>query len=79
MEEFINKHPGGADWLEFTRGMDITEAFESSHILGYERVEQVLRQYYVKNADSKRNSPYTFKEDGFYKTLKRRLQPVLKV
>ncbi|KAJ9587922.1 hypothetical protein L9F63_018648 [Diploptera punctata] len=71
---FIHKHPGGSDWLNFTKGTDITEAFESHHIK--ESVQNYLKQYYVKPASGPRFSPYTFHEDGFYKTLKRKALPI---
>lgn len=58
---------------------DITEAFEASHVVNVNKVEAVLAKYYVKDAEQPRNSPYTFKEEGFYKTLKRRVEPILKV
>lgn len=58
---------------------DITEAFEASHIVNVNKVETILAKYYVKDADHPRNSPYTFNEQGFYKTLKRRAEPILKV
>lgn len=38
----------------------------------------MLQKYYVKNAKTKRNSPFTFKEDGFYRTLKREVQTIIK-
>ncbi|OXA47486.1 cytochrome b5-related protein [Folsomia candida] len=78
LDEFIAKHPGGPDWLRYSKGMDITEAFESAHVIGGGKVNQILAKYYVKDVNFKRNSPFTFKEDGFYKTLKRRVEPVLK-
>jgi hypothetical protein len=28
LEEFIKSHPGGPEWLQITRGTDITEAFQ---------------------------------------------------
>lgn len=28
LDEFINNHPGGAEWITLTRGTDITELFE---------------------------------------------------
>lgn len=31
----------------------------------------MLKNYYVRDAKTARNSPFTFKEDGFYRTLKR--------
>ncbi|XP_069167234.1 cytochrome b5-related protein isoform X2 [Procambarus clarkii] len=76
MTNFIDKHPGGKDWLLVTKGTDITEAFESSHINTV--AESILPKYYVKDISTPRNSPFTFHEDGFYKTLKRKVQPILK-
>jgi fatty acid desaturase len=78
LERFIKQHPGGADWIKLSRGTDITEAFESSHVVNVGNVEKILAKYYVQDATTKRNSPYTFKKDGFYETLKRRIEPVLK-
>ncbi|CAL8110466.1 unnamed protein product [Orchesella dallaii] len=78
LEDFIAKHPGGRDWIEFSRGTDITEAFESSHFVNVKNVRQILEKYYVADDPSPRNSPYTFKENGFYKTLKRKAEPILK-
>jgi len=62
-----------------TQGLDITEAFESSHIANTSLVEETLAKYYVRDASAPRNSPYTFKPDGFYKTLKRAAAPILRV
>ncbi|ODM92570.1 Cytochrome b5-related protein [Orchesella cincta] len=78
LEDFIQKHPGGQDWIDFSRGTDITEAFESSHFVNVKKVQQTLAKYYVADAKEPRNSPYTFKENGFYKTLKRKAEPIIK-
>ncbi|KAF2360548.1 Fatty acid desaturase domain [Trinorchestia longiramus] len=72
---FIDKHPGGQFWLETTKGTDITEAFEAHHL--NPSVEKLLPKFFVKDATTKRNSPYTFHENGFYKTLKRRAWTVI--
>lgn len=69
---FIDKHPGGPEWLQLTRGTDITESFEVHHIYT-ERVEQVLAKFYVRNAKEPRNVKLTFHDTGFYRTLKRRI------
>jgi cytochrome b involved in lipid metabolism len=61
--------------LFLLQGSDITEAFEAHHIT--KTPEHLLKQFYVRAASEPRNSPYTFKDDGFYRTLKRRAQPVL--
>lgn len=62
-----------------TRGTDITEAFETSHVVNVRNVERILEKYFVSETNIPRISPYTFKEDGFYKTLKRRIEPIIKV
>ena len=54
---------------------DITETFEAHHLT--KTPEHLLKQFYVRAASEPRNSPYTFKDDGFYRTLKRRAQPIL--
>ncbi|XP_072393737.1 cytochrome b5-related protein-like isoform X2 [Diabrotica undecimpunctata] len=76
LTKFVNKHPGGSDWLVLTKGTDITEAFEVHHLT--ELPNEVLKKYFVKNAVTERNSPFTFEENGFYRTLKKKIQPVLK-
>nr|XP_053632245.1 cytochrome b5-related protein-like isoform X1 [Cherax quadricarinatus] len=76
LTDFIDKHPGGKDWLLATKGTDITEAFESAHIST--AAENTLPKYYAKDISTPRNSPYTFHDDGFYKMLKRKVRPILK-
>lgn len=76
LTEFAERHPGGKVWIETTRGTDITEAFESAHFRPH--AEALLPKYFVNRAEGPRNSPYTFHEDGFYKTFKRKVRPVLK-
>ncbi|XP_075972014.1 cytochrome b5-related protein-like [Anticarsia gemmatalis] len=68
LTDFTSVHPGGEEWLRVTKGTDITEAFETHHLKGI--AETLLPKYFIKEAKSPRNHPYTFKEDGFYKTLK---------
>jgi len=70
------KHPGGQDWITLTKGTDITEAFETMHIQNISST--MLDKFKVEPAIGPRNYRYTFKEDGFYKTLKRKVQPILK-
>ncbi|XP_067013447.1 cytochrome b5-related protein isoform X2 [Anabrus simplex] len=73
---WIHTHPGGSDWLELTKGTDITEAFEAHHISFL--AERLLPNFHVRPATTKRNSPYTFEPDGFYRTLKSRVREALK-
>ena len=75
LEGFIEKHPGGKTWIEVTRGTDITEAFEASHL--NPSINSILDKYYIKQANSKRISPFTFHSNGFYSTLKRRVHAEL--
>lgn len=65
---FIQRHPGGADWLELTQGTDITELFETHHVT--RKAEMLLHNFYVRDAKLPRNYRLTFCDDGFYKTLK---------
>lgn len=76
LKDFIERHPGGAFWLESTKGTDITEAFECHHLSDNPR--KMLSKFFVKKATTKRNSPFTFEENGFYSTLRRRVQEKLK-
>lgn len=72
LTDFINKHPGGADWLKMTKGHDITEAYSIHHI-AIEKTEPYLRKYRVRETTRPRNVKLTFNENGFYMTLKRKL------
>lgn len=74
----MKNHPGGQEWLEMTRGTDITEAFESCHVKNIRLVEQTLAKYFVQDATHPRISPYTLKQDGFFLTLKRKVEPIMK-
>ena len=71
LSRFIDKHPGGSQWLQVTRGTDITELFECSH--PNPNVDKILAKYFVEKTDIPRNSPYSLEPDGFYLTLKRRV------
>lgn len=68
LTSWVDVHPGGAQWLQLTKGTDITEAFECHHISP--RAESLLPQYFVRKAATARSSPYTFHKAGFYRTLK---------
>lgn len=41
-------------------------------------MDKVLEKYYLRDAKTPRNSPFTFKEDGFYRSLKRAVREELK-
>lgn len=72
LTDFIKIHPGGADWIQLTKGTDITEAFEVHHIYP-DRPESLLERYKIRNATEPRNFKFTFKDDGFYRTFKRKV------
>lgn len=50
LTDYLDKHPGGRDWLELTRGTDCTEAFEAHH-LDTDKVENVLKSFFIRDAD----------------------------
>ncbi|XP_055547319.1 cytochrome b5-related protein-like isoform X2 [Wyeomyia smithii] len=75
LTEFIGRHPGGADWIRLTKGTDITEVFEMHHIRNY--ASQLLPMYKVRVAHERRTIRYTFHEQGFYRTLKRKVSAKL--
>lgn len=68
---FVQRHPGGKNWLEMTQGTDITELFETHHIRG--KAELLLNNFYVREAKMLRNYKLTFSDDGFYKTLRKKV------
>ncbi|KAL3272610.1 hypothetical protein HHI36_014078 [Cryptolaemus montrouzieri] len=72
LTDFIKIHPGGSEWIRSTKGTDITEAFETHHIRGV--AENFLPKYFERKAKSVRNYPFTFHENGFYRTLKKRIR-----
>jgi hypothetical protein len=71
LSDFIERHPGGKDWISLTKGIDITEQFETHHIT--EKAEQLLKKYYIRDAVEPRNYKITFDNNGFYMTLKKRV------
>ncbi|XP_070503223.1 cytochrome b5-related protein-like [Chironomus tepperi] len=75
LEGFELTHPGGHEWISMTKGTDITELFESHHISPI--APKLLEKYFKKDADAPRNYNLTYDENGFYKTLKRRVMAAL--
>ncbi|XP_046688709.1 cytochrome b5-related protein-like, partial [Homalodisca vitripennis] len=76
LSSWVHSHPGGSQWLEITKGTDITEAFEAHHIGPL--ASKMLENFYVRPAKTPRNSAFTFHPDGFYRTLKFRVYEKLK-
>lgn len=88
LTKFVDRHPGGPDWLKYTVGGDITELFETHHM--DDKVRDVLAKYYVRDcepagdADKEKRrlgegfQPFlTFHRDGLFKTLQRRIHKLL--
>lgn len=73
LAEYVDAHPGGAFWLQCTRGGDVTEAFETHH-LNARKADAVLKRYYVRDIDPAdlADPIFTFNDDGLFRTLKRR-------
>lgn len=72
LTDFITSHPGGSDWIKLTKGTDITEAFEIHHIYP-EIPESLLEKYKIRTASEPRNFKFTFEDNGFYRTFKRKV------
>lgn len=72
LTDFIESHPGGSDWIKLTKGTDITEAFEVHHIYP-ERPGSVLEKYKIRKTSEPRNFKFTFDDNGFYRTFKRKV------
>ncbi|XP_043279860.1 cytochrome b5-related protein-like [Venturia canescens] len=76
LRNFIKSHPGGQEWIAITRGTDITELFESHHLTN--RARKLLPKFFVREATTKRNTPWTFNNDDFYSKFKQRALEALK-
>lgn len=82
LSPYIESHPGGAQWLERTRGWDITEAVQSHHLrLSWAQLYRMIKKYEVPAPDELGPVPPTrfeFDEDGFYGALRQRAAAYLK-
>mmetsp|Transcript_22344 Transcript_22344/g.32551 ORF Transcript_22344/g.32551 Transcript_22344/m.32551 type:complete len:480 (+) Transcript_22344:65-1504(+) len=78
LTEFASNHPGGAEWIQFTQGHDITELFESHHP-NMRKVKQLLNKFLIDTKPEKKRNTcgFTFDENGFYCTLRNRAWEVL--
>ncbi|KAI4488669.1 hypothetical protein M0802_011377 [Mischocyttarus mexicanus] len=76
LQKFAKSHPGGAEWINLTKGTDITEAFEAHHLT--DRAERILPKFYIRDATVPRTVSFTFEPNGFYRTFKKRALEALK-
>ena len=77
---FVSTHPGGPDWLQWTKGTDCTTEFETHH-LDASKAEAVLRAYDrgpLESPNPSAAAAYTWADTGFYRTVKRAAFEVLK-
>lgn len=72
LTDFAKRHPGGADWITMTKGLDITELVESHHIY-YDKLTPYLKKYHVRATTRPRNSKFTFEPNGFYVTMRKKV------
>jgi cytochrome b involved in lipid metabolism len=70
--EFAQMHPGGKQWIELTKGQDITEHFITHH-LNEEKARKVLSRYFVRDVTPPRPLRFTFEEGGLYRVVKQRV------
>lgn len=73
LTDFVDKHPGGKSVLLDTRGRNVTEMFESVHALSTRDISQIMKKYEVPGV-SVIECPFTFKEDGVYSEIRRRVR-----
>ncbi|CAB0018217.1 unnamed protein product [Nesidiocoris tenuis] len=76
LTDFAKNHPGGEQWINLSKGTDITELFKTYHVTDAPR--QLLSAFYVQSAKTPRNSPFTFGSNDFYETLRRRVNEKLR-
>jgi len=80
LRKFWSKHPGGKDILKMTAGLiDSTPTFESYHAFAnMPSIMKQLEKYEVTDEEDDGlpvpQPIYSFDDDGFYKTLKRRVR-----
>lgn len=80
LDDFVERHPGGRRWLELTRGTDATTAVEAYH-LDIDKVRAVLKAHYVRDVEEgefEHGDRFTYDDNGFLSTLRRKLLARLK-
>ena len=71
LSSYIDRHPGGRNWLTMTQGQDVTDFFIIHH-LNEQKARSVLEKFYVRDTP-KQVKRFTFEEDGLYRTVKREM------
>jgi len=70
---FIKRHPGGSAAISLGKGLDCTELFKTYHVMR-NPPESLLQKFVVPLEEPYQFAPsrYTFEEDGFLLTVRRR-------
>jgi acyl-lipid (8-3)-desaturase len=72
---FVSQHPGGENFIIAGKGKDITEVFESVHVLSKKDMRKFIIGYEVETPEGLYFEDYfNWKEDGFYSTLTKKLR-----
>lgn len=75
---FVKTHPGGAHWLEMTRGSDITDFVETHH-LNIEKIQEILIKYHVKDSEIHKDFfRFEWSEKTLYSSLRKRVANYMK-
>ena len=79
LEGFAKRHPGGAHWINRTKGSDITVFFETHHV-DIVKARNLLKKYHVRASSppSEESRAYTWHQNDFYSTLRDRVYVKLK-
>eukprot|EP00055_Hartaetosiga_balthica_P007458 m.25627 g.25627 ORF g.25627 m.25627 type:complete len:465 (+) comp5784_c0_seq2:125-1519(+) len=81
LSSYMDKHPGGKEWLELMRGSDCTTEFETHHP-DMDKVKKILNKYKVGQVDEKAYAslqPYHWDDpNAFYPTIRKRANELLK-
>jgi len=75
LETFLNKHPGGDYILRKNENRDCTELFYSYHILSSKNIEEIMKKYYIREAeDTEITSIFNWSNPVIFNDYKKKLQ-----
>jgi hypothetical protein len=78
LSPFVDRHPGGQDWILLGKGRDCTELFESVHALSARHPSSMLAKYEVKDhTEEVPEEIFDWSDSGFYRTLVRNVKAEL--
>jgi hypothetical protein len=77
LSAFVDSHPGGSHWLSRTKGMDITDFYETHHI-DTDKCDAVLAKYFVEEEKINIPQPFIYSKDNLYGRVKSKVTKLLK-